>query len=215
LTAKLALIDLYHFKGDDVEAVALMDLIWSGIDQLSPAKQIVVSRGAAVLYQTVKPKPLSDKAYTCYQYWLKRDPDNVEALNNLACLLADDYSPPRAQEGLSYAQKALDEVTRLGQKDSNILDTEGWLLILSGDPAKGIDVLNGVVQTNPYPEACLHLGEGYLRLEYASQAKQQAELGLNLLGKRDKPDPFLRSRLQELDDQSQEMVRSKQQAQVP
>jgi tetratricopeptide (TPR) repeat protein len=215
LCAKLTLIDLYRLKGDDAQAQASMDAIWSGITQYSLADQVVVSRTAALLYQTIRPKPLVDKAYAAYQYLLKLEPQNIEALNNLACLLADDYSPPRSQEGLTYAQRAVDEMTRLGRDDLNVLDTQGWLLILQGSTAQGIDVLNRVVQTNPYPEACLHLGEGYLRMEYASQAKGQAEMGLSLLKSRTNPDPILRSKLQDLVDRSEEMARSKQQAQAP
>jgi len=215
LAAKLTMIDLYRLKGDDAQAQASMDAIWSGIAQLSLPDQVVVSRSAALLYQTLRPKPQIDKAYEAFQYLLKLQPTNIEALNNLACLLADDYSPPRSQEGLTYAQRAVDEMTRLGRDDQNVLDTEGWLLILQGSTAQGIDVLNRVVQTNPYPEACLHLGEGYIRMEYANQAKQQAEMGLSLLKSRTNPDPILRTKLQDLDDRSQEMARSKQQAQVP
>jgi tetratricopeptide (TPR) repeat protein len=215
LSAKLTLIELYHAKGDDTRAVALMDGVWTGIDRLSQADQIVVCQSAAVLYQTTKPTPLVDKSYDAYRYFLKLQPDNIEALNNVACLLADDYSPPRATEGLSYAQKAADEMTRLGRNDTHVLDTEGWLLILQGSIAQGVDVLNQVVQTNPYPEACFHLGEGYLRMEYADQAKQQAELGLSLMDKASNPDPNLRAKLKELDNRSEELAKSKQQAQVP
>jgi hypothetical protein len=52
-------------------------------------------------------------------------------------------------------------------------------------------------------------------MEYANQAKEQAELGLSLLKNRTNPDPILRSKLQDLDDRSEEMARSKQQAQAP
>jgi tetratricopeptide (TPR) repeat protein len=215
LSTKLTLIGLYHMKGDDAHAVALMDGIWTGIDRLNQMDQMMVCRTAAALYQSAKPTPLVDKSYDAYRYFLKLQPNNIEALNNVACLLADDYSPPRATEGLSYAQKAADEMARLGRNDAHILDTEGWLLILQGSIAQGVDVLNQVVQTNPYPEACFHLGEGYLRMEYADQAKQQAELGLSLMEKLSNPDPNLRAKLKELDNRSEALIKSKQQAQVP
>lgn len=215
LYAQLTLIDLHHFKGDDAQAISMMDQVWAGIDQLSRSDQILASHAAAQLYQNARPTPLVDKAYAAYQHLLKLEPDDIEALNNVACLLADSYSPPRAQEGLSYAQRAVALMTRLGRNEMHVLDTEGWLLILQGSTAQGIDVLNQVVQANPYPEACLHLGEGYLRMEYARQAQEQAALGLSLLRKTPNSDPDLRSKLQNLNDRSEELAKSKQQAQVP
>ncbi len=76
-----------------------MDGIMGNLDKLSPADQVNVLGTAAVMYQIAKPTPMVDKAYAAYKRWIAIQPDNLEALNNLACLLADNYNPPRTRKG--------------------------------------------------------------------------------------------------------------------
>jgi tetratricopeptide (TPR) repeat protein len=220
LSAKLTLAHLYQGRGDDAQALATMDEIMTHFDKLSHRDQVNTLASAAILYQLAKPAPLVDKAYDAYQQWLKLEPDNLEALNNMACLLADNYSPPRAKEGLDYANRAIAEMSRLGRTEPRLLDTQGWLMILNGTPEDGVHTLNtAMTQFAPFPDEYLHLGEGYLRMERPDpvEAETQAKLGLRLVNKQngaDSNDP-VRAKLQDLINRSEEMRHPKQQAQVP
>jgi hypothetical protein len=143
-------------------------------------------------------------------HWLKLEPNNLEALNNMACLLADDYSPPRAKEGLDYANQAVQEMSRLGRTEPRLLDTQAWLMILNGSPEDGVSTLNtAMTQFDPFPDEYLHLGEGYLRLQIPDpvQAEVQAKLGLQMVNKRKAgdADAAIRSKLQDLINRSEEM----------
>jgi tetratricopeptide (TPR) repeat protein len=210
LSAKLSLAHEYQAKGDDISALATIDDIMSNFDTLSHRDQVNTLNSAAIMYQMAKPAPLVDKAYEAYIHWLKLEPKNLEALNNLACLLADDYSPPRAKEGLDYANQAINEMSRLGRTEPRLLDTQAWLMILNGSPEDGVHILNtAMAQFDPFPDEYLHLGEGYLRLQIPDpvQAEVQAKLGLQMVNKPDagNANALIRSKLQDLINRSEEL----------
>ncbi len=118
---------------------------------------------------------------------------------------------------MNYAQKAADLETNMGRVNNTVLDTQGWLLILSGSPAQGVDLVNKALDIQKSPTAYFHLGEGYLSLQYPDEANKQAQLGLEMIAKQSPQDQDLKlkTKLQDLNDRSQEMMKSKQQAQVP
>ena len=220
VSARVSLARLYQGHGDDAGAIAAVDGLMANIDQISHRDQVNLLSNAAVMYQIAKPVPLVDKAYNAYLAWLKLEPDNLEALNNMACLLADNYSPPRAEEGLKYANEAVSQMSRIGRTEPRMLDTQAWLLILNGTPEDGIDILNKAMDDfAPFPDEYLHLGEGYLRKELPDpvQAETQAKLGLQLVNRRNAgdDDANIRAKLQDLINRSEETRHAKQQAQVP
>ena len=71
------------------------------------------------MYQIAKPTPLVDKAYDAYVQWLKIEPNNLEALNNIACLLADNYNPPRASERMKYANLAVSKMAAWAEQSAH------------------------------------------------------------------------------------------------
>ncbi len=217
---QICVAQLYQTHGDSNSAVSTMDGIMGNLDKLSLADQVNVLGTAAVMYQIAKPTPMVDKAYAAYKRWITLQPDNLEALNNLACLLADNYNPPRAQEGLQYANQAVAKMSLLGRTEPRLLDTQAWLMILSGSAPDGVHTLNDVLNNfAPFPDAYLHLGEGYLRMDTpdAAQAELQAKLGLQMIKKQDPAaqDPVLRAKLQDLLDRSEKLRTGQQQAQAP
>jgi predicted Zn-dependent protease len=210
LSAKLSLAHEYQASGDDASALAAIDQIMVNFDKLNHRDQVNTLNSAAIMYQMAKPTPLVDKAYDAYVQWLKLEPNNLEALNNMACLLADDYSPPRAKEGLAYANQAVDQMSKIGRTEPRLLDTQGWLMILNGAPEDGVSTLNSAMtQFEPFPDEYLHLGEGYLRLQIPdpAQAEVQAKLGLQMINKRKggDADSAIRSKLQDLINRSEAM----------
>jgi tetratricopeptide (TPR) repeat protein len=220
ISAKLTLAHMYQAKGQDVAALSTMDDLMVNFSALKARDQLNVLTNAALMYQVAKP-PRADKAYETYKRWLQLDPDNIEALNNMACLLADDFSPPRAQEGLQYINRAIGEMSSLGRTEPRLLDTQAWLMILNGSAEDGVNILNNVViqDLDPIPEEYLHLGEGYLRLPVPDpvQAETQANQGLHLLDRRNTPDQDadLRAKLKDLVNRSEAMKKANSQKQVP
>jgi tetratricopeptide (TPR) repeat protein len=61
------------------------------------------------------------------------------ALNNLAYLLIEDLKQPAA--GLPYAEEA----AKLAPNQTNVLDTLGWSLVLSGEYDRGIGVIRAAI----------------------------------------------------------------------
>ena len=51
---------------------------------------------------------------TCYKKLLEMAPDDMTALNNLACLLAEVDPAARPEDGLKYSQRAYDLMQRAG-----------------------------------------------------------------------------------------------------
>jgi predicted Zn-dependent protease len=220
VSARLALAHLYQAESNSEAALGQINDLMADFDHLSHRDQVNVLNSAAVLYQMAKPVPLVDKAYDAYQRWLKLEPGNMEAMNNLACLLADDYKPPRAKEGLAYADKAVSEMSQLGRTEPRLLDTQGWLTILNGSPEDGVVILNtAMTNFDPFPDEYVHLAEGYLRMHIPDpvEAETQAKLGLQLL-KKENPtdqDASVRAKLEDLINRSEGLRHGKQQAQVP
>jgi Tfp pilus assembly protein PilF len=68
-------------------------------------------------------------------------PGNLVVLNNLAWAL----SALKDNRALSYAEQAL----KLQPDNPSLLDTYGWLLTQSGQPAKGLDLLRHAVSKEP------------------------------------------------------------------
>ena len=62
-----------------------------------------------------------------------------------------------------------------------MLDTHGWLLTLAGEVDKGIDVLRPRCSSSAIPDAHYHLGEAYLKKQFADQALRELEMALDLV----------------------------------
>ncbi len=96
---KLALAQMYIRNHDETDALATIQSVMSGFDQLQRGDQIAALLAAGLIDQSCTTQSLTDRAYDAYQHCLKLDPNNISALNNLACLLADDYSPRASTRG--------------------------------------------------------------------------------------------------------------------
>jgi len=89
-------------------------------------------------------------AITAYETAVARNPQNAEALNNLAWL----YGEAKDHRAIATAQKAVD----IDPKAPAILDTYGWLLVQNGQKAQGISILREAAQLAPAsPEIQTHL----------------------------------------------------------
>lgn len=84
---------------------------------------------------------------------LKKNPDDVNALNALGYTLVDKTSR------LKEAQKYLDQAIKLKPDDPVIIDSYGWLQFKLGNHQKAIEYLRRAFNENPDPEIGAHLGE--------------------------------------------------------
>ena len=76
-----------------------------------------------------------------YQIILKKSPESVVALNNLAELY-QKKNDPQAQD---YAKRAY----KAAPKNPAIADTLGWILILNGDADRGLGILKEAATAAP------------------------------------------------------------------
>ncbi|MGR9106075.1 MAG: tetratricopeptide repeat protein [Gammaproteobacteria bacterium] len=84
---------------------------------------------------------------------LKKDPQDVNALNALGYTLVDKTS--RLQE----AERYLDQAIKLKPDDPVIIDSYGWLQYKLGHHDKALEFLRRAFRENPDPEIAAHLGE--------------------------------------------------------
>ena len=84
-----------------------------------------------------------DNAHAIPQYEtvLKRDPNNVVALNNLAWLI-QERDPKRAISLLTVAMKAM-------PNSADVADTLGWIKLQQKDAAGGLDLLDKAHKLKP------------------------------------------------------------------
>lgn len=119
---------------------------------LSEWKQRLPDSDLPWLFEGIEAQRQNDRtaALIAYETTLKRNPDNVEALNNAAWL----YGEQKDGRGLATAEKA----ARLAPENAAVLDTYGWLLVQNRQRAKGIEVLERAAKLAPgTPEIQEHL----------------------------------------------------------
>lgn len=145
-------------------------------DTKSPLRPLELRMGALAAYLTRD----FGLAQQYYDELLKLNPDDVESLNNLAFMLADDMKKPA--EGLKYAQRAAELVRARTPLDggssnmANLYDTIGWVKFLAGDLKGAAEELNRSLQWEPLPDAYMHLAQVLKKQGNAADAKKQLEL---------------------------------------
>ena len=131
-----------------------------------------VTRLLATAYLAVTPSQ-ADKALPLLREVLAQAPDDVDTLNNLACVLSEQVSPPRLQEALVDSTRAYDVSRRAGAANPLVADTQGWVLILNGRVDEGVDLLRPVAVGATFPDVHYHLAMGYLRQRRSEDARAQ------------------------------------------
>jgi tetratricopeptide (TPR) repeat protein len=135
-------------------------------------KIMVLRQRGALLYQEGK----HEAASTAYEDLLKLKPDDAEAMNNVAYILAEDLNRP--QEALRYARRAVE----LRARDANLLDTLGWVYYLSGDLDSAVGTLVSALQYSPNNVAArYHVAIVYKRQGKLEQAKRELDQSQQLI----------------------------------
>jgi tetratricopeptide (TPR) repeat protein len=143
------------------------------IDSLSAEEQTHAIAIAGAVYLAAQP-PMVDKALAMYQKLLVRDPEDMQALNNVACMYIDNVNPPEPAKALEYSQRAYDAMRRRGVTQPMLMDTHGWVLANNKRVEEGIVLLQEVVQRQPFPEARFHLAQAFSLGNYPDPALRQA-----------------------------------------
>jgi tetratricopeptide (TPR) repeat protein len=182
--------------GNGQAADALQVLRATPMPEGDEALKALYLKEAAMVRQLAGESEGSAKAYADY---LALRPNDMEALNNFACLLADTN---QAQEALSYAIRA---VKALELQESpvtyvvnqpNFYDTLGWAKTLNKDYNGAVADLTRSIKAQPLPVAYYHLGRTYFEMKKKADAATAVEAGLKAA--REAKDPVL-AQLEALD----------------
>jgi len=164
---------LQQARGDATAARAAADDIMARLNDYEPARRAAALRTAGMIYLTAKPAALVSQAADAYDKLLLIQPDDLTALNNMACLWVETASPPQPQKALVYSQRAYDLLEKRGGFEALIFDTHGWVLLKVGRVDEAIDLLRQVVERSPFLEAHYHLAEAYLTKAFPEEAQKQ------------------------------------------
>jgi tetratricopeptide (TPR) repeat protein len=213
VTWKVVAIDLLMNKGDFAKGMAMVDSTLAADDSLTPADRFHLYESAASLYLNNSP-PLIDKAIPIYQKILAVQPDDLMALNDMACILVDMSTPPKPTEALTYSQRAYDQLVKAGRVNPRIYDTQGWVLLRNGRLDDAIDVMHHEIDAADFPEAHYHLAEAYLQKQMPEEAQHELSSASDLLqAKKSDTHTFVDSGLKDKIDaalkQVDDMIRAK------
>jgi tetratricopeptide (TPR) repeat protein len=151
-----------------------------GDPQAASAKPLLLRMSAMANYQL----KAFDKALGYYQRLLQLQPDDLEALNNIAYLLADDLKRP--EEAMKYAMHARQIIEDQPVESSlsaysNVMDTVGWVRFLADDMDGATDDLQKSLQMDPLPICYYHIANLYAKQHRSLEAREAAQQSI-LLG---------------------------------
>ncbi len=134
--------DLYYLFGETavsqkLYAQAIKDFIKAQSMTPNPLAKSNLELRLAMIYQQLGELTKSEKSYLKV---LRDQPQNIQALNNLAYLYVDKLKNPK--KGLLFIEQALKR--RPG--DLNLMDTYGWTLYKLGNIEKAHETLEDVVK---------------------------------------------------------------------
>jgi tetratricopeptide (TPR) repeat protein len=156
----LMLAYLYFTREDFGSAAAAVEKVLAAGDALPPAdRETALSVAGSVYMRNGNIK----KAEAAYQQLLTVNADDAVALNNLACIYAEHLDAADPQRALKYAERAYDLMSRSGRTDANLLDTYGWVLVLSGRVDEGVQQLRSALQRGETIDVRYHLGAALLK----------------------------------------------------
>ncbi|MDB5293960.1 MAG: hypothetical protein JWL69_5201 [Phycisphaerales bacterium] len=177
-------VELHLRMKDWAGAEAAVAPLLASKDKLSAAEKLTAVHFGAEIYQALGK---ASKAKDYYIQWLALAPNEIPALNNLACLLAEDLKDPKSAR--QYSQRAYDLSLQSGIMDPYIQDTQGWVMVQCGPPASndGRHLLETVVEANPdFIDSRYHLGVAYLNAKLHSDAVKQLALASDAVKEREK-----------------------------
>ena len=114
-------------------------------------------------------------AVVAYKDILKKQPDHLGTLNNLAWALGELKDP----SAVGYAEQAY----KIAPTNAGVLDTYGWLLISNGKDTRGVELLTQAVTNAPTDiEMRVHLAKALVKTGDKVGAKRELEAAVKLGG---------------------------------
>jgi tetratricopeptide (TPR) repeat protein len=185
---------------DTSDAVKWIDRTLADYDKLSAQQRASALRTAGELYLEERP-PETQKAIDAYRKLLDMMPNDMVALNNLACLLTDPGPAANPQDAKQYSTRAYDLMTQRGLSDPSIMDTQGWVMINTGQVPDGEQLCRDALSRakNDFPDAHYHLGYAYILQNSPDLAVQELTQAKQLMDQAEKNnqkvDDLLRARV--------------------
>jgi tetratricopeptide (TPR) repeat protein len=170
--------DLCRQKGDSdaaANAISWLETALGKFDLLSAQDQDVVLHMAAAEYLAL-PQPDTLKSADMYRRIIKRSPDDIDSLNNLACILVEEGPAYNPGEALHDSEAAYNLMVRAGQDEPLIKDTYGWTLIANGRSEQGLNLVSDALSKLDFAEGHYHLAEGLLKRQPPSSEDAASEL---------------------------------------
>lgn len=201
---KVVLAYLYMSNNQAKEATETIAQVRGQFGSLEEKDRLNALNVSGTIYMMNQQFP---EAKAVYEELLAKQPDHVAALNNLACLWAEhSEAPDRLAKALGYSTKAYDAMNRQNRQDSSVLDTHGWVNVLSGGTNldRGIELLNASVKAGEIPEAHYHLGEAYLLKKFPDAAKSSLSRAAEMLQERKEKEQKTDEGLKQKVDQARE-----------
>jgi len=111
----------------------------------------------------------NSSAISIFEKLLKKQHNNIVALNNLAWLFSLSADAESVKKAMSYAEKAY----KLNPEDPGVQDTYGWLLVQTGQADKGLSILRQVIKVMPaVPEVEYHYAVALIKTGDKNKGKQ-------------------------------------------
>jgi tetratricopeptide (TPR) repeat protein len=196
LAVNLAMFNLYNIKEQYNKALEHINKcieIAKDDEQKSYAFMANKTKLLMTMYAKMSDKKYLDMAIEEYESVLKKQPTNIEVMNNLAYILADnDISVDKA---LGYAQKAYQATPNNG----SILDTYAYVLFKNGKIKEADEFINRSIQQyeqgkmNAPLEVYEHVGMIKEKLEQKDKALEAYKRAMELAG--DSNLPNVKSRI--------------------
>ncbi|MFT3788572.1 MAG: tetratricopeptide repeat protein [Tepidisphaeraceae bacterium] len=167
--------------------------------------QLRIYRTAGEFYLNDTP-PAADKACEAYAKVIELGGRDRMSLNNYAYALtlrgtADDIAKAKPLAEDAYNQAKAEGFPNARQ-DAYIMDTYGWVLILTGDTINGMAILNDAATRSELPEIYYHLAEGNLRTNQKEAAELFAKKALDLISQIEQTggvvDPSLKTKVDDV-----------------
>lgn len=211
---RLFAVYLHQARGDISQSILLLNQVLEDYDNLSSNEQDTALRLAGLVYLNSSSPDGLEKAHDAYIKLLKKYPNDLAALNNMACLLADRMNRP--QQALVYSEQAYRLMQQSGQVQPLILDTYGWTLVLSGRVEEGIALLQQALERQRFPDGYYHLAIGYLKQQNPQEARRHLGVAMEMIQQAEKNqqavDPLLKQQIQDAIAQTDQMLKDKEQA---
>ncbi len=193
---KVVLARLYFLNKDYPNAIDVVEQARKESAGLDVNLQVSALNVAGAIYMMSGDFAMARTAFE--QLLAKRDND-LGALNNLAFIVAEHTQPPDLAKAMEYGQRAYGVMTKNNVSDPNVLDTVGWINVLSGGPKldEGIRLLKESIDAGEIAEAQYHYGEALLRKNLPEFAKTNLARASELVNAKSPVDEVLKKKVED------------------